>query len=278
MDAYQLRPIGWVESTLVDRESAPRQGDEGAPDAWLVFDPAVAPGLRDLAVGEDVIVLTWLDRGRRDELLTHPRDDLSRSETGVFSTRSPIARIRSGCTPFTSSRSTGHASVCATSKHWTAPPFSTSNHCSAIRQSAEPLVHRLAARFVCDGAAPLGAVPGSGQPASMPQERSAQRSRASFAMRREPRSAALRHVCTPSSRRAAPRRGPAPSCGVALRRIARGNERTVGDADGRYVHRGTEVRCEPSPSRVVETRGVDEQHVRPDVQSGNRTGEHPSLS
>ena len=89
MDTYQLRPIGWVESTLVDRESAPRQGDEGAPDTWLVFDPAVAPGLRDLAVGEDVIVLTWLDRGRRDELLTHPRDDLSRSETGVFSTRSP---------------------------------------------------------------------------------------------------------------------------------------------------------------------------------------------
>ena len=89
MDAYQLRPIGWVESTLVDRESAPRQGDEGAPDAWLVFDPAVAPGLRDLAVGEDVIVLTWLDRGRRDELLTRPRDDLTRPESGVFSTRSP---------------------------------------------------------------------------------------------------------------------------------------------------------------------------------------------
>jgi tRNA-Thr(GGU) m(6)t(6)A37 methyltransferase TsaA len=89
MDAYGLRPIGWVESALVDRASAPRQGDEGAPDAWLVLDPALAPGLRDLAVDEEVIVLTWLDRGRRDELVTHPRDDLSRPPRGVFSTRSP---------------------------------------------------------------------------------------------------------------------------------------------------------------------------------------------
>ncbi len=89
MDAYELRPIGWVESTLVDRDSAPRQGDEGAPEAWLVFDPAVAPALRDLAVDEEVILLTWLDRGRRDELVTHPRNDLNRSLLGVFSTRSP---------------------------------------------------------------------------------------------------------------------------------------------------------------------------------------------
>jgi tRNA-Thr(GGU) m(6)t(6)A37 methyltransferase TsaA len=89
MDAYELHPIGWVESALVDRASAPRQGDEGAPDAWLVFDQAFARGLRDLAVGQRVILLTWLDRGRRDELVTHPRGDLGRPELGVFSTRSP---------------------------------------------------------------------------------------------------------------------------------------------------------------------------------------------
>jgi len=89
MDGYELQPIGWVESTLVDRDSAPRQGDEGAPDAWLVFDPAMAPGLRDLAVDEEVILVTWLDRGRRDELVTRPRDDPSRPMLGVFSTRSP---------------------------------------------------------------------------------------------------------------------------------------------------------------------------------------------
>jgi len=89
LDTYELRPIGWVESPLRERESAPCQGDEGAPAAWLVLDPAMAPGLRDLAVGDDVILLTWLDRGRRDELLTHPRGDVGRPECGVFSTRSP---------------------------------------------------------------------------------------------------------------------------------------------------------------------------------------------
>jgi len=89
MDAYELHPIGRVESVLVDRESAPRQGDEGAPDAWLVFDAAFAPGLQDLAVGDEVILLTWLDRARRDELRTHPRGDIRRPPLGVFSTRSP---------------------------------------------------------------------------------------------------------------------------------------------------------------------------------------------
>jgi tRNA-Thr(GGU) m(6)t(6)A37 methyltransferase TsaA len=74
---------------LTDRTQAPKQGDEGAPDAWLVFDPAVSEGLRDLRVGTDVIVLTWLDRARRDVLRVHPRGDPRRPETGVFSTRSP---------------------------------------------------------------------------------------------------------------------------------------------------------------------------------------------
>jgi tRNA-Thr(GGU) m(6)t(6)A37 methyltransferase TsaA len=84
-----LRPIGRVESPLVDRASAPRQGDEGAPQAWLVFEPGVAAGLRDLQVGEEVLLLTWLDRARRDVLVVHPRGDRTRPETGVFSTRSP---------------------------------------------------------------------------------------------------------------------------------------------------------------------------------------------
>jgi len=89
MDAYELHPIGRVESVLVDRESAPRQADEGAPDAWLVFDAAFAPGLQDLAVGDEVILLTWLDRARREVLRTHPRGDMDRPPLGVFSTRSP---------------------------------------------------------------------------------------------------------------------------------------------------------------------------------------------
>ena len=86
---YELRPVGWVESPLVDRAAAPRQGDEGAPDAWLVFDPDARPAMRDLDVGTDIIVLTWLDRARRDVLVVHPRDDRNRPLRGVFSTRSP---------------------------------------------------------------------------------------------------------------------------------------------------------------------------------------------
>ncbi|HEX5501395.1 MAG TPA: tRNA (N6-threonylcarbamoyladenosine(37)-N6)-methyltransferase TrmO [Thermomicrobiales bacterium] len=85
---YEISPIGYVESPLVDREAAPKQGAEGAPDAWLVFSPDVADGLRDLAVGADVFVLTWLHRARRDVLAVHPRDDPRNPELGVFSTRS----------------------------------------------------------------------------------------------------------------------------------------------------------------------------------------------
>lgn len=86
---YELKPIGWVESPLVDRDSAPRQGDEGAPDAWLVFDPDMRPGIRDLRAGTEIIVLTWLDRARRDVLAVHPRGDPDNPMCGVFSTRSP---------------------------------------------------------------------------------------------------------------------------------------------------------------------------------------------
>ena len=89
MDGYQVVPIGWVESPLTDRAQAPRQGEEGAPDAWLVFEPGVAEGMRDLEPGTEILVLTWLDRAARDVLVTRPRDDPVRPLTGVFSTRSP---------------------------------------------------------------------------------------------------------------------------------------------------------------------------------------------
>jgi tRNA-Thr(GGU) m(6)t(6)A37 methyltransferase TsaA len=85
---YELRSVGRVESVLVDRETAPKQGFEGAPDAWLVFDPDMAEAIRDLAVGADIFLLTWLDRARRDVLAVHPRDDPRNPETGVFATRS----------------------------------------------------------------------------------------------------------------------------------------------------------------------------------------------
>jgi tRNA-Thr(GGU) m(6)t(6)A37 methyltransferase TsaA len=88
-ERYEVMPIGWVESPLAEPAQAPRQGDEGAPSAWLVFEPSMAEGIRDLRVGEHVILVSWLDRARRDELSTHPRDEENRPALGVFSTRSP---------------------------------------------------------------------------------------------------------------------------------------------------------------------------------------------
>jgi tRNA-Thr(GGU) m(6)t(6)A37 methyltransferase TsaA len=85
----ELIAIGTVESPLTDRETAPKQGDEGAPPAWLVFDPAVADGLDGIAAGDELLVLTWLDRARRDVLRVRPRSDPANPVRGVFSTRSP---------------------------------------------------------------------------------------------------------------------------------------------------------------------------------------------
>lgn len=87
-DVFEVRPIGRVRSPLTDLAAAPRQGDEGAPDAWIEFAPAVADGLRDLAPGDALVLLTWLDRAARDVLAVRPRDDAARPLTGVFSTRS----------------------------------------------------------------------------------------------------------------------------------------------------------------------------------------------
>ena len=78
-----------MESSLSEPGEAPLQGDEGAPDAWLVLNPAVSEGLRGLQPGTDVLVLTWLDRASRDVLTVHPRGDTERPATGVFNTRSP---------------------------------------------------------------------------------------------------------------------------------------------------------------------------------------------
>ena len=83
-----LVPIGHVESPLTEAAVAPKQGFEGAPDAWLVLAPDVAEALDGLEAGARVIVLTWLDRADRGVLRVHPRDDRSNPMRGVFTTRS----------------------------------------------------------------------------------------------------------------------------------------------------------------------------------------------
>jgi tRNA-Thr(GGU) m(6)t(6)A37 methyltransferase TsaA len=89
MNSYTIEPIGFIRSTLTSREDAPKQGPEGAPDAWLEIEPRFAEGLLGMQVGHELIVITWLHQAKRDVLAGHPRSDPSRPLTGVFYTRSP---------------------------------------------------------------------------------------------------------------------------------------------------------------------------------------------
>jgi tRNA-Thr(GGU) m(6)t(6)A37 methyltransferase TsaA len=85
---FELHPIGWVESPLTELAAAPCQGDEGAPDCWLVLNPDMRSALDGLRPGADIVVITWLHRADRDVRQVHPRGDPSRPLQGVFATRS----------------------------------------------------------------------------------------------------------------------------------------------------------------------------------------------
>jgi tRNA-Thr(GGU) m(6)t(6)A37 methyltransferase TsaA len=88
LDGYRVNPIGFGRSSLKDREAAPRQGDEGAPNASIDLEPSVSDALQGIDVGDELVVVTWLHEARRDVLQVHPRDDESRPLAGVFATRS----------------------------------------------------------------------------------------------------------------------------------------------------------------------------------------------
>jgi len=85
----RLRPVGVIRSTLRARGDAPMQGSEGAPDAWIEVSPWATAALQGIAAGDEIVVVTWLHRARRDVLRVHPRSDPRRPLTGVFTTRSP---------------------------------------------------------------------------------------------------------------------------------------------------------------------------------------------
>ncbi len=87
--SYTLRPIGFVRSDLTSLDAAPRQGYEGAPDAWIDIVASVASALHGITVGDALIILTWFHRSSRDVLQVHPRGEIQNPLTGVFATRSP---------------------------------------------------------------------------------------------------------------------------------------------------------------------------------------------
>ena len=101
---FDLRPVGIVQSALTDLASAPKQAHEGAPEAWLVFDPQALDALDGMRVGDDVIVLTWLDRADRDVLRVHPRGDVSNPIQGAYSPRETRSASRSRASPGSDTR------------------------------------------------------------------------------------------------------------------------------------------------------------------------------
>ncbi len=103
-----LRPVGVIQSTLKTRSSAPKQGSEGAPDAWLEIAPFAWPALDGIQRGDQLIVMTWLHQSRRDVLKVHPRSDPNRALTGVFATRSPDRPNPIGLHPVTVRRVAGN--------------------------------------------------------------------------------------------------------------------------------------------------------------------------
>jgi tRNA-Thr(GGU) m(6)t(6)A37 methyltransferase TsaA len=86
---FDLRPIGVIRSTLKKQSEAPKQGSEGAPEAWIEIEPWAVAGLHTLKAGDKIWVITWLHQGNREVLQVHPRSDAKRALTGVFATRSP---------------------------------------------------------------------------------------------------------------------------------------------------------------------------------------------
>ena len=86
---FDLRPIGVIRSTLKKQSEAPKQGSEGAPEAWIEIEPWAVAGLHTLKAGDKIWVITWLQRGNREVLQVHPRSDPKRALTSVFATRSP---------------------------------------------------------------------------------------------------------------------------------------------------------------------------------------------
>ena len=101
MSSYTLEPVGFIRSAVKGREDAPRQGAEGAPDAWLEIKPQFADALLGMEVGYELIVITWFHQANREVLKNHPRGDESRPLTGVFYTRSPARPNPLGLHPVT---------------------------------------------------------------------------------------------------------------------------------------------------------------------------------
>ena len=81
---FSIKPIGFIRSGLKRREAAPRQGGEGAPNAIIEVLSSYAPALHRMQTGDEIIIISWLHRSRRNVLKVYPRRESARPLTGVF--------------------------------------------------------------------------------------------------------------------------------------------------------------------------------------------------
>jgi tRNA-Thr(GGU) m(6)t(6)A37 methyltransferase TsaA len=89
MTGYTIEPIAFIRSEIKRIEDAPLFYTEGAPNIFLELKSKYKDGLEGVRIGDEMIVITWLHKAKRDTLRVHPRGDTSRPLTGVFLTRSP---------------------------------------------------------------------------------------------------------------------------------------------------------------------------------------------
>jgi len=85
---FVLKPIGVIGSTLSNLKEAPKQGFQGSQEAWIRINADVIEGMKDIHVGDEILIITWLHLADRSILQVHPQDNPKNPLTSVFATRS----------------------------------------------------------------------------------------------------------------------------------------------------------------------------------------------
>ena len=89
VEVFNLKPIGFINSKLTNLKDCPLQESENAPEAYLQLYTTYIEGIKDIAVGNKLIILTWFHLADRKILKCYRRNMVGSEEFGVFSTRSP---------------------------------------------------------------------------------------------------------------------------------------------------------------------------------------------
>jgi tRNA-Thr(GGU) m(6)t(6)A37 methyltransferase TsaA len=84
-----LKFIGKINSSLKRIEDCPLQENENAPTAELIILPEFIEAIKDITIGSNILLLTWLHQADRSVVKCVTRNNYGAPLKGVFSTRSP---------------------------------------------------------------------------------------------------------------------------------------------------------------------------------------------